>query len=125
MPYQAPTADQLFVLKDVLGLDSYANLPKFADAPMDLVEQIVEEGAKFCENVLAPLNKVGDTQGCQWSPDNTVRTPEGYKDAYRQMVESGFPALSADPAHGGQGLPAVVDVAFSEASSSANMAFSM
>ena len=106
MPYQAPTADQLFVLKDVLGLETYANLPKFADAPMDLIEQIVEEGAKFCENVLAPLNKVGDTQGCKWLPDNTVTTPDGFKEAYKQLVETGFPALAADPAHGGQGLVA-------------------
>ncbi len=125
MPYQAPTADQLFVLKDVLGLETYANLPKFADAPMDLIEQIVEEGAKFCENVLAPLNKVGDTQGCKWLPDNTVTTPDGFKEAYKQLVETGFPALAADPAHGGQGLPGVINVAFSEASSSSNMAFSM
>ena len=125
MAYQAPIADQMFVLKEVLALESFANLPKFADAPIDLVEQIVEEGAKFCENVLAPLNKVGDTQGCTWRPDNTVTVPDGFKDAYKQLVETGFPALAADPAHGGQGLPSVVNVAFSEASSSANMAFSM
>src|SRR4051812_2529937 len=111
MAYKAPTADQLFVLKDVLGLEAYANLPGFADAPFDLVEQILEEGAKFCEGVLAPLNKVGDKQGCKWSPDNTVKTPEGFKEAYRQMVDSGYPALAADPAYGGQGLPAVINVA--------------
>ncbi len=125
MPYKAPTTDQMFVLREVLGLESYANLPGFADAPFDLIEQILSEGARFCEDVLAPLNKVGDKQGCVWSRDNTVTTPTGFKDAYKQMVESGYPALAADPAYGGQGLPAVINVAYSEYSSSANMAFSM
>ncbi len=75
MAYQAPVRDQLFVLREVLGLEHYANLPGFADAPMDVVEQILTEGAKFCEEVLAPLNHVGDKEGCVWSPDNTVKTP--------------------------------------------------
>jgi alkylation response protein AidB-like acyl-CoA dehydrogenase len=125
MSYKAPIREQMFVLRDVLELDNYANLPGFADAPLDVIEQILEEGAKFCEDVLAPLNRTADKQGCIWSPDNTVKTPEGFKAAYAQMVESGFPALSADTADGGQGLPLVLNLAYSEASSSANMGFSM
>ena len=113
------------MLREVLGLESYAHLPGFADAPFDLIEQIIGEGARFCEDVLAPLNKVGDKRGCTWSPDNTVTTPKGFIEAYHQMVESGYPALAADPAYGGQGLPAVINVAYSECSSSANMSFSM
>ena len=125
MPYRAPVRDHVFILRDVLKIDGYANLPGFADASMDTVEQVLEEGAKFAEGVLAPLNKVGDTEGCTWSPDNTVTTPTGFKDAYRQLVEAGWPALGGDPEYGGQGLPAVVNVAFAEMQSAANMAFGM
>jgi alkylation response protein AidB-like acyl-CoA dehydrogenase len=125
MPYRAPVRDHVFLLRDVLDLDRYSNLPGFADAAMDTVEQVLEEAGKFSEEVLAPLNHVGDQEGCTWSPDNTVKTPTGFKDAYRQMVDAGWPALGSDPAYGGQGLPAVVNVAFSEMTSSANMAFGM
>jgi alkylation response protein AidB-like acyl-CoA dehydrogenase len=125
MPYAAPVREHLFLLKDVLDLDRYSNLPGFADAGMDTVEQILEEAGKFAGEVLAPLNHVGDVEGCTWSPDNTVATPNGFKDAYSQMVDAGWPALGSDPAYGGQGLPGVVSVAFSEMSSAANMAFSM
>ena len=125
MPYSAPVRDHVFLLRDVLDLDRYSNLPGFADASMDTVEQILDEGAKFAEGVLAPLNHVGDAEGCTWSPDNTVKTPTGFKAAYQEMVDGGWPALGSDPAYGGQGLPAVVNVAFSEMTSSANMAFGM
>jgi len=125
MSYKAPVRDLLFVLNDVLGVEAYSNLPGFADAPADLTEQILTEGARFCEEVLAPLNSVGDKQGCTWSPDHTVKTPDGFKDAYNQMVESGWMALSSRPEDGGQGLPRVLALAYSEMSSSANMAFSM
>jgi alkylation response protein AidB-like acyl-CoA dehydrogenase len=125
MPYAAPVRDHLFLMRDVLDLDRYSNLPGFADAGMDTVEQVLEEAGKFAEEVLAPLNAVGDKEGCHWSPDNTVTTPKGFKDAYRQMVDAGWPALGSDPTYGGQGLPNVVSVAFSEMTSAANMAFGM
>ena len=125
MAYQAPVRDQLFVLREVLDMERYANLPGFADAPLDVVEQILTEGAKFCEEVLAPINRNGDREGCIWSPDNSVKTPTGFKDAYKTMIEAGWPALGADPAYGGQGLPRVINLAYSEMSSGANMAFSM
>lgn len=125
MTYQPPVREHLFLLKDVLAIDKHANLPGFADASLDVVEQILEEAAKFTGEVLAPLNSVGDKQGCTWSPDNTVKTPDGFKEAYAQLVEGGWPALGAVTEYGGQGLPYVVNLAFQEMSSSANMAFSM
>ncbi len=125
MAYQAPVRDQMFILRDVLELENYANLPGFADASLDTVEQILTEGAKFCEEVLAPINRNGDLEGCVWSSDNTVKTPKGFKEAYAAMVEAGWPALGSEPEYGGQGLPGVIGLAYSEMSSSANMAFSM
>src|SRR3984957_17186661 len=125
MSYRAPVRDQMFVLREVLELDRYSNLPGFADASLDTVEQVLTEAARFCEEVLAPINKAGDQEGCHWSNDFTVTTPKGFKDAYRTMVEAGWPALGAATEFGGQGLPRVVSLAYSEMSSSANMAFSM
>jgi len=125
MPYQPPVRDHVFLLRDVLEIEKYANLPGFSDASMDVVEQIIEEAGKFTSEVLAPLNAVGDKEGCHWSPDHTVTTPKGFKDAYAKLVEGGWPALGAETAYGGQGLPHVLNLSFSEMSSSANMAFSM
>ena len=125
MSYQPPLREHLFILRDVLAIDQYGNLPGFADASLDVVEQILDEAAKFTSEVLAPLNSVGDKEGCSWRPDNTVTTPKGFKEAYKALVEGGWPALESDPAFGGQGLPGVIGMAFSEMSSSANMAFSM
>ena len=125
MSYRAPVRDQMFVLREVLELDRYSNLPGFADASLDTVEQILTESARFCEEVLAPLNRVGDTEGCHWSGDFSVTTPKGFKDAYATMVAAGWPALGSATEFGGQGLPRVVNLAYSEMSSAANMAFSM
>lgn len=125
MPYQPPVRDHVFLLRDVLEIEKYANLPGFAEASMDVVEQIIEEAGRFTGEVLAPLNTVGDKEGCVWNADHTVKTPTGFKAAYAKLVEGGWPALGAEPAYGGQGLPHVVNLSFSEMSSSANMAFSM
>lgn len=125
MPYQPPVRDYRFIFQDLLQLERYANLPGFSDAPADVVDQILEEAARFTAEVLAPLNSVGDKEGCRWSPDFTVKTPDGFKAAYRQLVDGGWPGLGSAPEYGGQGLPYVVNLAFSEMSSAANMAFSM
>ncbi|MFI4975722.1 MAG: acyl-CoA dehydrogenase C-terminal domain-containing protein [Caulobacterales bacterium] len=125
MTYQPPVREHLFLLRDVLEIEKYANLPGFAEASMDVVQQILEEAGRFTAEVLAPLNTVGDKEGCHWNPDGSVTTPKGFKQAYRQLVDGGWPALGAETEFGGQGLPAVVNLAFSEMSSSANMAFSM
>ena len=124
MAYRPPLKDYGFLFRDVLKLEDHADLPGFADAPLDLIEQIVEAAGDFTANVLAPLNGVGDKNGCKLA-DGVVTTPPGFKAAYEQLVEGGWPALSVDPEWGGQGLPQVVNIAFMEMSSTANMAFSM
>jgi alkylation response protein AidB-like acyl-CoA dehydrogenase len=125
MTYQPPVRDHTFLLRDVLEIEKYANLPGFSEASIDVVEQILDEAGRFSAEVLVPLNSVGDKEGCTWHSDNTVTTPTGFKAAYAKLVEGGWPALGADPAYGGQGLPNVINLSFSEMSSSANMAFSM
>ncbi|WP_269715248.1 acyl-CoA dehydrogenase C-terminal domain-containing protein [Caulobacter sp. NIBR2454] len=125
MAYQPPVRDHAFLLRDVLKIDQYAELPAFADAAIDVVDQIIEEAGRFTGEVLAPLNSVGDKQGCVWNSDYSVKTPDGFKEAYKQLCEGGWTAIGSDPAYGGQGLPHVVNLSFSEMSSSANMAFSM
>ena len=123
--YRAPVRDQRFVLHDVLNISQYGDLPGFADADTETVDAILEEGAKFCEGVLAPLSKIGDVQGCVRDSDGNVKTADGFKDAFKQMAEAGWTALSSDPEYGGQGLPHVLNLAFNEMVSSANMAFGM
>ena len=124
MPYAAPTRDHAFLLRDVLQIERYANIPGFADVSMDLVQQILEEGGRFAEEVIAPINRTGDREGCRLQ-DGAVTTPTGWKEAYRQMVEAGWTALSSDPAYGGQGMPAVVSFAVGETNAAASAAFSM
>ncbi|MGK6320365.1 acyl-CoA dehydrogenase C-terminal domain-containing protein [Sphingomonas sp. DT-204] len=123
--YQPPVRDTRFILDQVIGLDRYANLPGFAVASPDVVEAVLEEGGRFVAEVLFPLNQTGDAEGCTRHPDGSVTTPKGFKEAYRQFVESGWATLAAPEQFGGQGMPHVVATAFQEYMISANMAFAM
>lgn len=123
--YQAPVKDTQFVLNEVLNMQKYANLPGFQEATPDMVSAILEEGAKFVEGVLQPINLSGDQEGCTRHEDGTVTTPKGFKEAYQQYVEGGWGTLTADPEYGGQGLPHTLATAFEEYMISANMAFAM
>ena len=123
--YKAPVSDAVFLLRDVFDYGKYANTPGFSEAPIDVVEAVLSEGAKFVEEVIQPLNRVGDTEGCKRHDDGSVATPKGFKQAYRSLVEGGWVGLAGDPAYGGQGLPMFVGVLFGEYECSANLAFSM
>src|SRR5579871_4550061 len=123
--YKAPVEDTLFLLNDVFHLERYGNLPGFADASPDIVEAILGEAGKLCEEVLTPLNRVGDKEGCKRHPDGSVTTPTGFKAAFDQVVEGGWIGISVPAEFGGQGLPTTLTVALNEYFCSANMAFAM
>jgi 3-(methylsulfanyl)propanoyl-CoA dehydrogenase len=123
--YKAPVEDVLFLLNDVFRVDRYDNLPGFADASADVREAVLAEAARFCEQVLIPLNRTGDREGCVRHDDGSVTTPKGFKEAFKQYVDGGWLGISAPVEFGGQGLPEALTVAVNEMMSSANMAFSM
>jgi acyl-CoA dehydrogenase len=123
--YKAPVSDTVFLLNDVFNYANYANAPGFSEAPIDIVEAVLSEGAKFVEDVVQPLNRVGDIEGCKRHDDGSVTTPKGFKEAYKALVDGGWVGLAGDPAYGGQGLPLFLAVLFSEYGYGANIAFSM
>src|SRR4029079_3445884 len=123
--YKAPVDDTLFLLNDVLHLERYGNLPGVADASPDLIEAVLGEAAKLAEDVLTPLNRVGDEEGCIRREDGSVTTPKGFKDALKQIVDGGWIGISVPAEFGGQALPATMTVAVNEYFCAANMAFAM
>ena len=123
--YNAPVRDMQFLLHEVLGFEDLLKYDAYSEIDADLASAVLEQGAKFAEEVLAPLNIIGDHEGCKRHDDGSVTTPTGFKDAYKQMVENGWSSLSMDPEFGGQGMPRMLGVAASEMWTSANMAFAM
>jgi len=121
--YTAPTKDMQFILHDVLGV-SASDIAGYDELDRDFTGAILEEAGKLAENVLAPLNPVGDQQGCILE-NGAVRTPDGFKAAYDQMRAGGWMGLDADPDYGGQGMPYLLQSTVGEIFVSANMAFNM
>jgi alkylation response protein AidB-like acyl-CoA dehydrogenase len=123
--YTPPLRDMQFVIEEVLNAPRHWQaLPPFADVDVETARMVIEEGGKFASGVLAPINSAADLQGCRWH-DGAVLTPDGYAEAYRTYVEGGWPALACDPAYGGQGLPEVLNAAFTEMIVAANPAWTM
>lgn len=123
--YRAPVQDTLFLLNDVLGIERYSNLPGFANASPDMIEAVLTEAGKFCEEVLFPINQSGDLEGCTRHDDGSVTTPKGFKEAYKAYSEAGWGLLTAPEEFGGQGLPHVIGFPVEEYRNAANQAFAM
>lgn len=123
--YSAPTRDTRFIVNEVLDLGSYGNLPGFEMASADVTDAVINEGGKFCAEVLAPLNLAGDQEGCTRNDDGSVTTPRGFKEAFDLFNEAGWGTLSHPEEFGGQGMPHVLGFAMEEFISSANQAFGM
>jgi acyl-CoA dehydrogenase len=123
--YKAPVDDALFLLNDVFHIERYGNIPSFAEATPDTIAAVLGEGGKFVEEVLQPLNRVGDVEGCTRLADGSVTTPKGFKEAYKGLAEGGWIGLAMDPEYGGQGLPHTIAIIVNEFMTSANMAFTM
>jgi len=122
--YTAPIDDFRFHIHEVLQVSSIQALPSIQQADTDIIDAVLNECGRFCESVLQPINAPGDQTGCQWN-DGQVATPPGFRDAYRQFTEAGWPGLTSDPAYGGQGLPYVLGLALAEMVAAANTSWGM
>ena len=123
--YHAPLAEMQFVLNDLAGLSQVASLPGFEDATPDTVTAVLEEASRFATEVLDPLNATGDREGSKLLADGTVKTPAGFKPAYRQFAENGWNGLTKPVEYGGQNLPQLVATPVEEMWHAANMAFDL
>ncbi len=122
--YRAPVKDMRFVMDELAGFKEISQLPGYEEATPDLADAVLDEAAKFAGEVLAPLNRVGDKQGCQLTPNGVV-TPEGWTAAYKAFCDGGWNGITSPADFGGQGLPDTLGIAVKEMLCSANMAFSL
>ncbi len=122
--YRAPLTDYRFLLNKVFPVGELSQTEVFAEATLDIFDAVLSEAAKFAENTLAPLNQSGDKTGCVLQ-NGTVKTPEGFQDAYKAFAEGGWAGLTALTEHGGQGLPHTLHALVDEITTSANPGFAM
>ncbi len=124
--YRAPLRDMRFVMFELLDAQTVLNqMPAYVDLDADTINAVLEEGAKFAENIAFPLNQSGDLEGCTYHGDGVVTAPKGFKQAYQQFSEAGWPGLSCDVGYGGQGLPRLMNNRLYEMMNSANQAWLM
>src|ERR1700690_2404764 len=122
--YRAPLDDYRFVLNELLESDKQRHLPQFAALTPDLVEDILTNAAKFCEQVLQPINQSGDEEGAHYE-NGTVRTPKGFKEAYKAYSEAGWGGLGAPAEYGGAGMPVLMTMILGEMGMGANQSLAM
>jgi alkylation response protein AidB-like acyl-CoA dehydrogenase len=120
--YKAPIRDYQFILREFLDIEQYTDVPGFED--LSIVDPILEEGARFCEEVLLPLNQKGDEQGLRFN-DGEVKLPDGFVEAYHTYVQSGWPSFTAEAEYGGQNLPEVLNMPLTEMICSTNLSFGL
>ncbi len=124
--YNPPLRDIQFVIHELLEANkTLAALPNYQDIDKETINQIIEEAGKFASEVAFPLNQIGDKEGCTRNEDGSVITPKGFKEAYQQYVDGGWPSLSCDPQYGGQGLPQLLNTVLYETLNSANQSWTM
>jgi alkylation response protein AidB-like acyl-CoA dehydrogenase len=124
MSYRAPTKDILFAMEHLAGLANVQALPGNEDYGLETAQAVLEECAKLCENVIAPLNRAGDTQPSSWK-DGVVTTTPGFKDAYQQYIEGGWQGVIHSVDHGGQGFPKLISTGCGEMLQAANLSFGL
>ena len=122
--YDAPLRDMRFVLNELHADDGFGDIPALSEFTPDLTDAILEEAARFCRDVLLPINRSGDEEGCHLE-NGVVRTPAGFPEAYKQFAEGGWTALASDPEWGGQGLPEAVNKLVEEMICSSNLSFGL
>ncbi len=124
--YRAPSDDYRFLLTEVFAekTSELATYPGYEEASTDLMVAVIEEAGRFVEEVLQPLNMVGDAEGCTWE-NGVVRTPRGFREAFRSYAEGGWIGLTSSPEWGGQGLPVTVGMALEEMVCGGNLSFAM
>ncbi len=122
--YKAPIRDISFVLRELFNFGEIRALPGYSEMGDDLIDAVLLEGGRICENELFPLNHSGDEEGCKWENGN-VTTPKGFKDAYKSFAEGGWISLACDPEYGGQGLPESIEYMLEEMVCASNVSFSL
>src|SRR5476649_2824194 len=122
--YRAPVEDYRFLLHEFLEVEKHRDLPGFEDLSPDLVDDVLTGMGKICEEVLQPLNQSGDEEGCHFE-NGTVRTPKGFKDAYKAYCEAGWGGLGAPAEFGGAGMPALMTMILTEMGMAANQSLAM
>ncbi|HEX4533376.1 MAG TPA: acyl-CoA dehydrogenase family protein, partial [Rhizomicrobium sp.] len=122
--YRAPIEDFKFLMHELLEVEKHRDLPEFEDLTPDLIDDVLSNAGKFCEEVLHPINQSGDEEGCHFE-NGVVRTPKGFKEAYKAYADAGWSGLGAPVEFGGSGMPNIITMAMAEMGTASNQAFAM